>query len=188
MSNLALYLLSLFLMVVVSLLVLRVFVRRDYLHGGCLSTRSAILQALVFFVYGGFPSIYLPGYWPVSHVDLPLRIMGLTSLTIGLVIMLIGIYRLGLLRALGLQTNGLKKTSYYQVTRNPQVFGCVLYIIGFVILWPSWFALGWGLSLMVILHVMVLTEEEHLRNAYGQDYELYCKSVPRYLGIPKNSE
>jgi protein-S-isoprenylcysteine O-methyltransferase Ste14 len=87
--------------------------------------------------------------------------------------------------SLGLQTSVLKETSYYQVTRNPQVLGCVLYVIGFIILWPTWFALGWGSSLIVILHVMVLTEEEHLHNTYGQRYEKYFNKVPRYLGYQK---
>ena len=96
----------------------------------------------------------------------------------------IGIYRLGFLRSMGLLTGDLKETSYYRATRNPQVLGCVLYVIGFIILWPSWFALGLGLSLLVILHVMVLTEEEHLHNAYGQAYKQYCNKVPRYLGYP----
>jgi protein-S-isoprenylcysteine O-methyltransferase Ste14 len=113
-----------------------------------------------------------------------MRVIGLTSLSIGLAIMFIGIYRLGLIRAFGLQTGVLVKSSYYRVTRNPQVLGCVLYVIGFIVLWPSWYALGWGLSLMVILHVMVLTEEEYLFHTYAQDYEQYCKRVPRYLGFP----
>jgi protein-S-isoprenylcysteine O-methyltransferase Ste14 len=186
MSTLSLYLLSLPLLVGVSLLVLRGFVRRDYLRRGNLSIPSAILQALVFFAFGGYPSFYLPGDWPVSQVNLVVRVIGLASLTIGLLIMFIGVYRLGLLRSMGLQTGELKETRYYRATRNPQVLGCVLYVIGFVILWPSWFALGWGASLMVILHVMVLTEEEHLHNSYGQDYEKYCNRVPRYLGYPMN--
>ena len=41
--------------------------------------------------------------------------------------------------------------------------------------------LCWGLSLMAILHVMVLTEEEHLHNAFGQDYKQYCKGCPAML-------
>ena len=187
MSILPVYLLSLSVMITVSILVLRVFVRRDYLRRGCLSIGSAALQTLVFFAFGGFPSIYLPGDWQVSQVNLPLRVIGLTSLSTGLVIMFIGIFRLGLLRSLGLQTGELKETSCYQASRNPQVLGCVLYVLGFMVLWPSWYALGWGLSLIAILHLMVLTEEENLRNTYRQNYILYCKRVPRYLGYPKNS-
>ena len=184
MSALSLYLLSLPLLVGVSLLILMGFVRRDYLRRGNLSIPSALLQALIFFAFGGYPSLYLPGDWPVSQVNLVLRVIGLPSLTIGLLIMFIGIYRLGFLRSMGLLTGDLKETSYYRATRNPQVLGCVLYVIGFIILWPSWFALGLGLSLLAILHVMVLTEEEHLHNAYGQAYKQYCNKVPRYLGYP----
>ena len=29
---------------------------------------------------------------------------------------------------------------------------------------------------------MVLTEEEHLRRVFGEDYARYCDRVPRYLG------
>ena len=186
MSIFGVYMLSLAVLIAISIVILRVFVWRDYLRRGCLSVASAALQALVFFVFGGFPSIYLPSEWPVSHVNLPLRIIGLTSLATGLVIIFVGIFRLGLLRSFGLQTGELNETRSYHVTRNPQILGCVLYMMGFMILWPSWYALGWGLSLMAILHIMVLTEEEHLNNAFGQDYEQYCKRVPRYLGYPKN--
>jgi protein-S-isoprenylcysteine O-methyltransferase Ste14 len=30
-------------------------------------------------------------------------------------------------------------------------------------------------------HLMVMTEEEHLREVYGEEYERYCERVPRYL-------
>ena len=182
------YIISLTLLIAISIIVLRVFVRRDYLHRGRLSVISAALQTGVFFAYGGFPSIYLPCEWPVSYINFPIRVICLTCLAIGLVIMLFGIFRLGVLRSFGLQTGVLKENSYYQVTRNPQILGCVLYVIGFMILWPSWFALGWGLSLIFILHVMVLTEEEHLSNTLGQAYERYCKKVPRYIGFVKKSQ
>lgn len=52
-------------------------------------------------------------------------------------------------------------------------------------LWPSWYALGWGLLFAPIIYMMVLAEEEHLRNTYGQEYEQYCARVPRYLGFSK---
>jgi len=36
-----------------------------------------------------------------------------------------------------------------------------------------------------MLHMMVLTEEEHLRERFGVEYECYMEQVPRYLGISK---
>jgi protein-S-isoprenylcysteine O-methyltransferase Ste14 len=58
-------------------------------------------------------------------------------------------------------------------------------VIGCAVLWPSWYALGWVVLYGVIGHVMVLTEEEHLRNVYGEEYTVYCKQIPRYVGIPR---
>jgi protein-S-isoprenylcysteine O-methyltransferase Ste14 len=185
MVTLTIYLLSISLLLIAAVVILRIFVRRDYHRRGHLSVISSALQALLFFVYGGFPYIYLPGEWPVSHVNLVLRVIGLTFITFGLAIILFGVFRLGILRSFGRQTGVLKETGFYRVTRNPQVLGCVLYVIGFVMLWPSWYALGWGLLFVPIIHMMVLTEEEHLLNTYGQDYQQYCNRVPRYLGFPK---
>jgi len=56
-------------------------------------------------------------------------------------------------------------------------------VIGVAVLWPSWYALGWVL-LAAVFHIMVLTEEENLRNVYGEEYTQYCKRVPRYIGFP----
>ena len=34
---------------------------------------------------------------------------------------------------------------------------------------------------VLISHWMVITEEEHLTRIYGEDFEVYCLEVPRYL-------
>lgn len=185
MSTLTIFSVSISILTVISILLLRYPVRRDYLQRGQLQVHTSILQVIIFFTYGGFPIIYLPSDWPVTYVTPIYRLIGLIILTTGMAIILIGIYRLGILRSFGVQIGVLKESSYYRVSRNPQVLGCVLYVFGFIILWPSWYALGWGGSLQVILHVMVLTEEEHLHNAFGQEYENYCQNVPRYIGFPK---
>jgi protein-S-isoprenylcysteine O-methyltransferase Ste14 len=184
MSTRVIYLFSISLLLMAAVLILRVFVRGDYQRIGRLSFIVATIQALLFFVYGGLPYIYLPDDWPVSQVNLVLQILGLLFITIGLAIVLFGIFRLGILRSFGLQTGVLKTTGFYRLSRNPQVLGCALYVIGFVILWPSWYALGWGLVFVPIIHLMVLTEEEHLLNIHGNEYLRYCNRVPRYLRFP----
>ncbi|HSF83938.1 MAG TPA: isoprenylcysteine carboxylmethyltransferase family protein [Anaerolineales bacterium] len=185
MTGLGIYLLAVFLLLVSAIFVLRGFVRRDYSTRGRLSVVVAALQAIVFFVYGGFPALYLPGDWPVSRVRPWLRESGLVCIVTGLGILILGMLWLGLLRSLGRKTTGLIQGGFYRFSRNPQVLGCVLYIVGFVILWPSWYAAGWGLLFLPIIHVMVLTEEEHLLTIFGSDYRSYCERVPRYLGVPK---
>jgi protein-S-isoprenylcysteine O-methyltransferase Ste14 len=39
--------------------------------------------------------------------------------------------------------------------------------------------------MILTIYLMVLTEEEHLRNAHGEGYAQYCERVPRYLGFPR---
>ena len=36
--------------------------------------------------------------------------------------------------------------------------------------------------LAVTLHLMIVTEEEHLSAVFGEEYLGYCERVPRYLG------
>lgn len=90
-------------------------------------------------------------------------------------------FRLGVLRSLGHGTKELEQSSLYRITRNPQALACALYVIGFAMLWPSWYSEGWAFLYFVLIHVMVLTEEEHLLRTYGQQYKVYCKQVPRYI-------
>ena len=84
-----------------------------------------------------------------------------------------------------MKVKGLVQSGPYRVTRNPQLVGGSLLVIGVVVLWPSCCALGWVVLYGVVAHMMVLTEEEHLRDVFGEEYERYCGRVPRYLGIPK---
>jgi hypothetical protein len=64
--------------------ILRVAARRDYLSRGKLSLQVSILQALLFFIYGGFPYLYLPPDWPSVHVDLIYHIVGSGLIIVGL--------------------------------------------------------------------------------------------------------
>jgi protein-S-isoprenylcysteine O-methyltransferase Ste14 len=187
MSTLAFYSISLFILIVASIVILRIFVRRDYMQRGCLSAITAVLQACLFFLYGGYPAVYLPPDWPVSHVCFPIQAFGWICITLGLAVLLIGMSRLGILQSLGLRVKVMKRSDFYSYSRNPQVIGCAIYVLGFVILWPSVLALGWAAALIIILHIMVLTEEEHLLKTFNEDYERYCNRIPRYIGFPGKS-
>ncbi len=41
--------------------------------------------------------------------------------------------------------------------------------------------------LVVLIQMMILSEEEHLRDVFGEQYTSYCGRVPRYLGFPKKA-
>jgi protein-S-isoprenylcysteine O-methyltransferase Ste14 len=182
------YFISVFLLVVVTLAVFRFFVRRDYQRRGRLTLLSSLLELLVWGLYMSFPCLYNPSEWAwfwSSNVPVgaPLRVIGVICILVGLVSALGTMLWFGLRRALGLESNKLIQIGPYRFTRNPQLVGGSLLVVGSFVLWPSWYALGWVVLYGFVAHVMVLTEEEHLRNVFGEEYVRYCERVPRYLGL-----
>ena len=186
------YIISAFLLVIAASLVFRIFVRRDYQRKGRLTLLSGFLELLIWALYMGFPYIYNPPEWALFWsrdvpVDTPLRVIGVICIVLGLASAFGTMFWFGLRRAFGLEVNALKQTGPYRVTRNPQIVGGSLLVIGSAVLWPSWYALGWVVLYAVVAHMMVLTEEEHLQKAYGDEYRQYCQQVPRYIGLLKKS-
>jgi protein-S-isoprenylcysteine O-methyltransferase Ste14 len=109
---------------------------------------------------------------------------------VGSVLIIIGVLAvvaimgsLGFRRSFGQAVNVLRNTGLYKVTRNPQIVAGSLIVLGVVLRWPSWYAAGWVFLFAVIAHLMVMTEEEHLRAVFGEAYVDYCWRVPRYLRL-----
>jgi len=172
--------------------IFRRIVRRGYKQMGRLTSFPSFLQFLIWGVFFAFPCIYNPSNWAwsQSYTSQVIPItggIGWACVWIGLVGMLGTIAWLGLPQSFGQNGKKLVSSGPYRVTRNPQVMGGALLIIGYVVLWPSWYALGWLVLFAFLSHMMILTEEEHLRRVYSEDYEEYCKQVPRYLGFPRKS-
>jgi protein-S-isoprenylcysteine O-methyltransferase Ste14 len=186
--QLIVYFASALLLVVAAFVVFRILVRRDYQRKGRLTPFSSFLELLIWGLYMSFPYVYNPPEWARFWsrdvpVGMALRITGLICITTGLVSAFGMMFWFGLRRAFGLKVDVLIQTGPYRVTRNPQIVGGSLLVIGSVVLWPSWYALGWMILYGVMAHMMVLTEEEHLREGYGEEYVRYCERVPRYFGV-----
>ena len=185
--TLSIYLISAFLFIIAALVIFRIFVRRDYKRKGRLTLFSSILEWLIFFSWGTFTWIDIRSGLPPSHVSPILRSLGWFMILFGLIVLFILIAKFGLSRACGLEVNVLKQSGLYRFTRNPQIIACSLAVIGYALLWLSWHTLGWVVIYATIAHIMVLTEEEHLRNIHGDEYVQYCESVPRYIGFRPSS-
>ncbi|NIM93352.1 MAG: hypothetical protein GTO18_06540 [Anaerolineales bacterium] len=183
MSKFSLYLFSYFLLLSFGFIILRYLVPRDYLKHGKLSPPITFLQALLFFVYGGFPYIYLEENWPAVSVPPLIHVAGVVLLFGGLGFLFYGMIRLGVVRSMGRGSPQLEQSGIYGVSRNPQAIACALYVFGFFMLWPSWYAAGWAFLYFVLIHMMVMTEEDHLRRKHGEEYQEYCERVPRYIVV-----
>jgi protein-S-isoprenylcysteine O-methyltransferase Ste14 len=84
---------------------------------------------------------------------------------------------------MGQQSNLLRTTGLYRYTRNPQLVAGIFIVFGYTILRPTWYAMGWILLYIVLTHLMVAAEEEHLNRVFGKEYENYCARTPRYAGF-----
>jgi protein-S-isoprenylcysteine O-methyltransferase Ste14 len=185
--RIAVYFLAAFLLLGLAWVVFRVFVRRDYRCHGRLTWPSVTLEVLIFALHANFSYLYLPVEWPAmpSLPESPLRgTLGLLMVAAGLVGAVLGMANLGFRRAFGQEVDEPQQSGLYGVTRNPQILMYGLAVIGYALLWPSWYALGWVSLYAAIAHIMVLTEEEHLRRVGGETYRRYCERVPRYLSLP----
>lgn len=167
--------------------VFRVLVRREYQKNGHLTPLTGFLELLVWIAFVCFPYLFNPPEWWVPWTaDVPvsptLRFIGLFLLTAGIALAVTGMAILGLSRTFGQQSTGLAQTGLYRISRNPQLVAAHMMVLGIVMLWPSIYAAGWLVQCVIIGHLMVLTEEEHLQRRFGGIYAQYCKRVPRYIG------
>jgi protein-S-isoprenylcysteine O-methyltransferase Ste14 len=188
--SLALYLASASMLLAAAFVVFRVLVRRDYRRFGRLPRLTGFLELALWMLVVFFPCQYNPPDWMLvwfgdPPISLPLRIIGGTATAAGILVTLAAVSGLGVGRTMGQGSKTLRTTGLYLFSRNPQIVGCALMLAGCALLWPSWYGLGWVILCAAVGHMMVLTEEEHLRNIYGEEYTVYCKRTPRYVGIPR---
>jgi protein-S-isoprenylcysteine O-methyltransferase Ste14 len=85
-------------------------------------------------------------------------------------------------KVLCLDAGELTVAGPYRWSRNPQYVGYFLFLLGFALNdWSLW-CLAALVASAVILHLLVLVEEEHLRRVFGGPYVAFCRAVPRYVG------
>jgi protein-S-isoprenylcysteine O-methyltransferase Ste14 len=182
------FFLSAFFLLGAAFMVFRIFVRRDYLRHKRLSPLSIALESVIWLPFFLIPYIYNPKSWPAFWVlepNLPafLTFFGAILIILGLILGLTAMAWLGFRRAIGQQVDRLIQDGPYRLSRNPQIVGFTPLILGIALRWPSWYAVGWLLLYMAMIHMMVLTEEEHLENLFGEEYEAYSSHVPRYVSF-----
>ncbi|MBN1313703.1 MAG: isoprenylcysteine carboxylmethyltransferase family protein [Anaerolineae bacterium] len=82
---------------------------------------------------------------------------------------------------LSTETNGLKTTGIYQISRNPMYVGFYLATLASLVAVPHPVNIGCGLVGIYIHHRVILAEEQFLADQYGASYDAYRHRVRRYL-------
>jgi protein-S-isoprenylcysteine O-methyltransferase Ste14 len=169
--------------------VFRIVLPTEYERWGRLRVHASALELLIWIGYIAFPYLYNPPEWVyvwTKYIELEQWQWagGMVLVTAGMVLAFGTMFWFGLRRAFGLQVEGLVRSGPYTWTRNPQLVLGAFMLIGVIVQRPSWYAGLWGLMALPISHWMVLAEEAHLRDVFGQEYLDYCSDVPRYLRNP----
>lgn len=160
------------------------YIRKMYLRNKKLPFLIGFSQLLVFLFHG--IALYLPYYifepWSLKNIDKVHSIIGLITGSIALIIVFGGFINLGIFfKTMGTEPGKLRTRGLYSITRNPQAIGYGLFLISCALIWPSWYIILSIISFGMIIHRMVLTEEIHLQNVFGKDYENYCERTRRYI-------
>jgi len=167
-----------------SYFVFRVIVRKNYLNNLKLSPISYVLEFIVFALHANLSYVYLPVGWPglpAMSENLLILFFSYLLFVSGLIILLIAWFKLGTSESFGQDKNSLRISGIYKYSRNPQLVGYGLFILGFAIMYISWYSIIWFLLYLIISWFMILSEEEFLKQKYKKEYEDYCSSVPRII-------
>jgi protein-S-isoprenylcysteine O-methyltransferase Ste14 len=159
-------------------------VGQDYERRGRLTRFSTFLQVLIFFLHGASSYVLLDSRLGAIDAKSPIFGLAVVLLAGGLVMLFAAMGRLGVPETLGRDVTGLHCSGMYQHSRNPQILSYGLVVTGYALLWPSWSGVLWLTIYAVIAHMMIRTEEAHLRKTYGDSYVEYCTRTPRYIDLP----
>lgn len=162
-------------------------VRADYRQRGLLTRQVAVLQTGYFFIYALSSYLFLDSrLTAIASKGILFGLAALLMIT-GLSVVLLSMPFLGQ-RSFGAEVGKLHTKGIYRFSRNPQLAGSFCFIIGYVLLWPSWTGALWAAVWLPISYWMIRAEEENLRSVFGKEYEEYCKRTPRFIGIGKQRQ
>ncbi len=188
-SRQALYLAAGVLLLSTAWLIFGVLAPQDYRLRGRLAPRTGLLELIAWLLFVAFPFIYNPrDWWLACFASTPSALWqksaGSALVIGGMGLAVVAMAGLGAATSFGQRAAGLHERGLYRWSRNPQLLGGFLAVIGVVVLWPSLYAMGWAAVYGIMGHWMVLAEEEHLRQ-HDAGYERYCRRIPRYFGFPR---
>lgn len=137
-------------------------------------------------VAGVVPWLIARGSWTLTLPLGPLRWLAIVPLGLGLFLLFSTIWDFG---SKGRGTlapwdapRELVSQNLYQWVRNPMYLGVLSCILGQAILWQSAGCLVYLGILALVFHLRVLHfEEPVLRRQFGEQYQAYLRSVPRWI-------
>ncbi len=88
------------------------------------------------------------------------------------------------------QNTELILNGFFRFSRNPYFLSYILIFAGVFFMFPTILFLVLYIPTVILIHLMILDEEEYLAKQHGESYLDYMKSVNRYISLktgPKNA-
>lgn len=137
-------------------------------------TRNMML--IVFFslmIYSIFLPLKTGGIWFYA---------GLAVYILGLIISAAALFSIGATKPGDPFTTGI-----YRYSRHPISLGTLLSVIGVGIASASWLFLLLSAMMIVVSHILAISEERATAKKFGSAYNEYAGRTPRWIGIRKSS-
>jgi protein-S-isoprenylcysteine O-methyltransferase Ste14 len=144
---------------------------------------NRIVRIIEYSVYFVFFVVF--GY----SIFLPLK-LNTVWFYVGLFIYLLGVI-IDFMAGVGWATNPLDKPitrGIYRISRHPMDFGNFVVIIGVGISCISWIVLLFGIVIITLMNMKVVSEEHFCLKKFGNAYREYMNRTPRWIGIPKSQK
>ena len=122
-------------------------------------------------------------------IFLPLE-LGTIWFLVGFLIYLLGaiIQTVGMQNFLTTEVDKPVTKGVYRFSRNPMYFGMFLILGGTGIACVSWVFLLVAAVFIILTHIAITSEERFCLQMYGNAYQEYMNTIPRWIGIPKSKK
>lgn len=112
---------------------------------------------------------------------------GMTSTLAGLWLYAAGVRQFqSFVQVSGLEEGKLVTGGIYRYSRNPQIVGWGLALLGAALAGRSSRSLSLVAAYFLVHRLYFPVEERELERAFGEEYRRYKENVPRFLGSPRN--
>lgn len=111
----------------------------------------------------------------------PGQYAGYGFMILGLLLTLGPLHGFSTKMVVGRETDELVTGGPYRDSRNPQYLAFFLVVLGYALTGRSLMAYAGVALYMVVVHLTVRVEEEHLERRFGDAYRRYRTAVPRYF-------
>lgn len=164
-------------------------VQQDYERRGQLSNASSLSAWGLYLTHLGLTiSSSLSPAAPLPVSKKAASALGLPISAFGVILFAAGVREFRSFDQMsGFEKGSLVKTGPYRYSRNPQVVGWLLALLGTAIAGRSSKALMLVVSFYFVHRLYFAIEERHLGRSFGEEYRRYYEKTPRLLGLAKAS-